>query len=178
LISEINRSFEENPKQFITEILNFNIFRLFSVTRNPEEGKRRSEILLQLFCLRKNQDYRWKKEGKIENGRMVPGEIELTDNGVKKIIFLFEIFRYAIEKLGVEEVIRRKIGLWPIIAGFKSLPKEGKFKDKFEIIERIRMLMNLSEDINESAVISQFLSLREEEKKNLVENLFRQKYGR
>jgi hypothetical protein len=177
LISMINRAFGENPKQNITKILNFNIFRLFSVTRNLEEGKRRSEILLQLFCLRKERDYRWKSEARIENGKIVPGEIELTDNGVNKIRFLFEIFRYAIEKLGVEEVIRRKIGLWPIIAGFKSLPKEGEFKDKFEIIERIRMLMNLSEDINESAVISQFLSLPEEEKKNLVENLFRQKYG-
>jgi hypothetical protein len=134
--------------------------------------------LLQLFCLRKDRDYRWKNEGKIENGKIVPGEIELTDNGVNKIRFLFEIFRYAIENLGVEEVIRKKIGLWPIIAGFKSLPKEGEFKDKFEIIERIRILMNLSEDINESDVISQFLSLsEEEEKKNLVENLFRQKYG-
>ncbi|MDT7859206.1 MAG: hypothetical protein RQ930_04185 [Candidatus Aenigmarchaeota archaeon] len=177
LISEINRVFEADPKQNITKILNFNIFRLFSVTRNPEEGKSRSEILLQLFCLRKNQDYQWKSEGRIEEGRIVPGEIELTDNGVKKIIFLFEIFKYAIERLGVEEVIRRKIGLWPIIAGFKSLPKEGELKNKFEIIERIRMLMNLSEDINESVVISQFLSLPEEEKKNLVENLFRQKYG-
>jgi hypothetical protein len=177
LIFEINRAFEENPKQNITKILNFNIFRFFSVTRNPEEGKRRSEILLQLFCLRREQDYRWKSDARIENGKIVPGEIELTDNGVNKIRFLFEIFKHAIEKLGVEEVIRRKIGLWPIIAGFKSLPKEGEFKDKFEIIENIKRLMNFSEDSNENEIVLQFLSLSEEEKKSLVENLFRQKYG-
>jgi hypothetical protein len=127
--------------------------------------------------LRKDKDYRWKNEGKIENGRIVPGEIELTDNGVNKIRFLFEIFKYAIEMMGVEEVIRRKIGLWPIIAGFKSLPKEGEFKDKFEIIERIRKLIDLGEDIDENEVVSKFLSLQENEKKATVELLFRVKYG-
>jgi len=177
LISEINSAFESNPKEYISRILNFDISCLFLITRNPEEGKRRSEILLQLFCLRENQDYRWKSEGEIENGIIVTGEIELTDNGVNKIRFLFEIFKYAIDRLGVEEVIRRKIGLWPIIAGFKSLPKEGEFKDKFEIIENVRRLMNLSKDISENEVVSQFLSLSEEEKRNLVENLFKQKYG-
>jgi hypothetical protein len=133
--------------------------------------------LLQLFCLRKEQDYRWKSEARIENGKIVPGEIELTDNGVNKIRFLFEIFRYAIEELGVEEVIRKKIGLWPIIAGFKSLPKEGKFKDKFEIIERIRELIGLGENIDENEVVSRFLSLQEDQKRTTVENLFKLKYG-
>jgi len=180
LIQELNRNITNNPeefKNFINRILNWNISNLFFVTRNIEEGKRRSQILLQLFLLREKTDYRWKNEGKLVNDQLEPGEIEITDSGIKKIEFIFQIFKIAIEGIGVEEVIRRKVGLWPIISGFKSLPRSGEYENKFELIERVREQIRLAGNISEDDVISVFLNLSEDRKKEIVENLFREKYG-
>jgi len=106
----------------------------------------------------------------------------LTDSGVKKIVFLYQIFKSAIDKLGVEKVIKRKVGLWPIIAGFKSLPRKEPLKDTFEIIERVRKAMGREITETDPAkreyeIVSGFLNLPDSEKQKIVENLFSEKYG-
>lgn len=164
-------------KSFFEIIINSHIGTLLNLTSpNFTEGRRRSEIYLRLFYLRENKDYQWK-----DNGR----EIELLDSGVRRLEFLFDLNKIFISKFGVKELIRRKLGIWPIAAGFK-VPSRADNAYELIVLINENLPENSREDLSEETikglsenelverenrVINQYMSLTEEEKSKIVEKI-------
>ncbi|MEM2991254.1 MAG: hypothetical protein QXQ02_08755, partial [Halobacteria archaeon] len=87
-----------------------------------------------LFHLREKQDYHFDESGR---------GIKLTNSGMNRLKFLFELFRVFLTRYDRRDLAKMKLGIWPIWSGFK-VPKEdgrGNFDIELYVISISKYLI-------------------------------------
>lgn len=154
----------ENNLNIFIGILNSQIGLLFNILpNNPEEAKRRAKIYLTLFHLREKQDYHFDESGR---------GIKLTNSGMNRLKFLFELFRVFLTRYDRRDLAKMKLGIWPVWSGFKVPKEDGR--GNFELIDIIGEQLgiqkkegeNFDEQIQrENRIINTFINLDNNERK-------------
>ncbi|GIW66489.1 MAG: hypothetical protein KatS3mg095_0387 [Candidatus Parcubacteria bacterium] len=169
IMKQLERINKSNLFKF-EEYINWWIRNFYVLTQDPEEAKRRSDLLLRLFLLREEYDYKW--EG---------NRIKLNESSINRLKLNFELFRLYVQKFGSERMIRTKMGIWPVWSGFK-VPTSltgGTFQLIQEIAKQIgkdydSSVLEISKIVEqENEIIEQFFGLSEDRKIAIVEYLAR-----